>query len=344
MTRTCIVFAAAALALALPRPAIAQAPGQTEPPSAPFLEKRIPEELATEGVLLARNNLSLQIEQLADKWLVSLVDLTTGRVAASTKVDALPRDREAAVASLTHVVADLVNDVIGRRGAPAAAPPPAAPAPQPGLIDDRPERAAREVAELKYRRQSFRFGAELSLVTSGTGTTTTVGVARRWVVYQGDLDQQVEPVDFYAQVGRPDLGDAYKQRRILMYGGFVVGTIAAVTSVGIVLSHSTPDCANLQGQAYTDCRDNGRLDLTAPLVLFGVSGVGYLVGYYLYYHPHPISENEAKSLADAYNQGLRRQLGLPVVTQRTRLPALHDVHLTPYVAGSQAGLALSARF
>ena len=42
--------------------------------------------------MLSRRNLSLQIERVGDNLLVSLVDLNTGRVAASTKVDQLPAD------------------------------------------------------------------------------------------------------------------------------------------------------------------------------------------------------------------------------------------------------------
>lgn len=64
------------------------------------------------------------------------------------------------------------------------------------------------------------------------------------------------------------------------------------------------------------------------------------IGFYYYYHPHPISENDAKALADAYNQRLRRELGLPVVTR----PLLHDLKLTPFVARGDAGLTLGARF
>lgn len=65
------------------------------------------------------------------------------------------------------------------------------------------------------------------------------------------------------------------------------------------------------------------------------------IGFYYYYHPPPISENDAKALAEAYNQRLRRELGLPVVTRR---PLLHDLKLTPFVARGDAGLTLGARF
>jgi len=66
------LFLAWVVVMVLAHSAAAQAPGQTEPMTAAFLEKRVPEELATEGLVLSRRNLGLQVEQLADKWLVSL--------------------------------------------------------------------------------------------------------------------------------------------------------------------------------------------------------------------------------------------------------------------------------
>lgn len=55
-----------------------------------------------------------------------------------------------------------------------------------------------------------------------------------------------------------------------------------------------------------------------------------------------VGDHEAKSLADVYNQRLRRELGLPVVR---REPLLRDVKLLPFIArGETGGLALGARF
>jgi hypothetical protein len=339
MNRTLVAW----MVLGLARSAAAQAPGQVEPVAAPFLEKRVPEELATEGVVLSRRNLGLQIEQLGDKWLVSLVDLTTGRVAASTKVDVLPADREAAVAAMTHVVAELASQIVGH----AEPPPPPAPEPKPAppqaapappttvIIDDRAERAARDVAELKYKRQSIRFGESYHVAVSAS----YVSVHRRWIAFQGDLDQELEPVDFYATVGRPDLGDAYMTRRHVMIGGYVVMAVGYLVALAVVADSygASDDCPILDSA----CRDQNKPDHTVPLIAFGIGTVGMGVGLYLHFHPHPIEENEAKSLADSYNQGLRVQLGLPVVSRR---PLLRDMKLVPYVTGHQGGLALTGRF
>lgn len=324
--------------LGIPGIAAAQAPGQVEPVSAPFLEKRVPEELATEGVVLSRRNLALQVEQLGDRWLVSLVDLTTGRVVASTKVDVLPADREAAVAAMTHVVSDLAAQIVGRAEPPPPPPPPAAaPPPPPVVIDDRAEREQRELAELKFRREALRFGN--TLVVAATGNV--VSVTTRWTVHQGDLDQQLEPEEFYAKVGRPDLGEEYASRRKLMIGGYVVGS--AALAIGIVVAFSSRTDCSVDQPDFSSCEHNNTQNfLTAYLVGSSLGLIGLSVGFWYQFHPHPITENEAKGLADVYNQRLRRELGLPVVR---REPLLRDVRLAPFIArGDARGLALTARF
>jgi hypothetical protein len=126
--------------------------GPPAPPTIPFLERRVPDELASEGVLLSRYDLALKVEQLRGKWRVSLIDLTGGDVAASSRIDALPTDREAAVAIVTQIAGELAAQLLGRTPAPrppvapggaaAGAPMPASthaptrgptPAPTPGL-------------------------------------------------------------------------------------------------------------------------------------------------------------------------------------------------------------------
>ena len=325
--------------LGLPGTAAAQAPGQIEPASAPFLEKRVPEELAIEGVVLSRRNLALQVEQLGDRWLVSLVDLTTGRVAASTKVEALPADREAAVATMTHVVSDLAAQIVGRSEPPPPPPVAAPPPPPPPAFDDRAEREQRELAELKFRRQALRFGDTWVVAAAGN----VVSVSRRWIVHQGDLDQELEPEQFYAMVGRPDLGEAYGSRRTAKIAGYVVGVLAVTAGSVLALSLQKECPIGASEPAFSMClADNRQTFYTAFGVGYGVGLIGLSVGLWYSFHPHPISENEAKSLADVYNQRLRRELGLPVVA---RAPLLRDVKLTPFIGRSDTGgLALSSRF
>ncbi len=307
--------------------AAAQAPGAApaaaavEPATAAFLEKRVPEELATEGVVLSRNQLGLKLEQVGDKWLVSLIDLGTDRVSASTKVDTLPPDREAAVAAMTHIVAELATQIVGHvERRPSTEVPPAPPV-APG-----PDRASSEVAELKYKRQAIRFSTTMVV---GSNTITPVQSGRGWRTYQGDLDEELKPREFYKLMGRPDLVDGYNRRRNLMIGGAVVAGLGYATMIGLFATF--PDVGS----------DSWKGHFTLTTAAFGVAFVSTWWTIYYYGRPHPIDVDDAKRLADAYNQGLRRQLGLPVAA---RQPLLRDLRLAPYVGGDSGGLVLAARF
>jgi hypothetical protein len=240
---------------------------------------------------------------------------------------------------MTHVVSDLAAQIVGRSEPP---PPPPAAAPPPPLspvFDDRAEREQREIAELKFRRQGLRFGDTWVVAAAGN----VVSVSRRWVVHQGELDQELEPEQFYALVGRPDLGEAYASRRTIRIAGYVTGGLVMVAGTVLALS-LRKDCPIDQGEpTFSMCFDDNRQSFYAAFgVSFGVGMTGILIGLWYSLHPHPISENEAKSLADVYNQQLRRELGLPVVA---REPLLRDVKLTPFIGRSDTGgLALSGRF
>jgi hypothetical protein len=327
----CLVF------IVLAAPSAAQPVAPSEPPSPPFLEKRVPEELAAEGVVLSRRNLGLTIEQLADRWLVSLVDLTTGRVVASTKVDVLPADREAAVAAMTHVVADLAAQVVGRAEPAPSAPPPAAP-PASAPVDDRAERAQREVAELTFRRQSIRF-SKVFLVGGGEIAT---GNRRNWTAYRGDLDAAMEPAEFYEQVGRPELVGSFRTRQVVKYVSMGVFVAGFTTSFALILGRTRKDCSSdLPFDEFEKCLDQPGPSAVPAYAALGVGTVGLYVWLWYALNPHPIRENEAKALADEYNQGLRGRLGLPVVA---RPPRIRDLKLTPYLGDRDAGVALTGRF
>jgi hypothetical protein len=309
------------------------AAAQPSPPSdvalTTYLEKRVPEELAVEGVVLSRDNLTLKVEQLGDKLLVSLVDLATARVAASTKIDQIPADREAAVASTTHVAADLVAQV---HGAPPVAPPSIPPPP----FDER--------AHERFQRQAIRFGATYDIDLNKYGAS----VHRRWLTFQGDLDQELEPEDFYRLVNRPDLGEEYHHRHTIMMGSAVVAGASFLTSVVFIVRMATvsqQDC-NINDPNFAMCVNNNvraqeqaRDTNVPPIFIFaGIGLVTGVVATYFRFNPHPISEGEAKSLADDYNQGLRKNLGLPTARRE------HHLHLAPFVTGRDGGLVLGGTF
>jgi hypothetical protein len=342
----CGVLAAAGTAHAqAPAPAPAQ-----EPPIATFLEKRVPDELAVEGVMLSRRNLSLKIEPVGDQVVVSLVDLTTGRIAATTKLDTLPPDREAAVAAVTHVVADLSRQI-----------GPQAPVP-PGETHD--ERVKAEVSELRYRRDSIRFGDRYEL-SAGKFPT----LSRYWVAYQGEQDHELDPVSFYKEVGRPDLGKIFahnidNRNTALFLGTVATGAsllllvIGAVSASGDVNANASPNCdvmmtpaqfsacvaagaAASQHQIDKSSQDFRNAAIPAAILFLG-GIVSYSVAFYYAHNAQPIGEDEAMSLADAYNHGLRHNLGLPTAG---REPLIRSLKLSPFTAtGTDGGLALGGTF
>ncbi|MBL8619680.1 MAG: hypothetical protein JNK64_00220 [Myxococcales bacterium] len=119
------------LAALLAAPAIATAqPAAPAPPAAPaspreaFLEQRVIEELAADGIVLARLDVVLALTPDGDALVIALVDPATGQARASTRLPQVPTDRDAAVATVTQVAATLATQV-------AAAAPPAGPADVP---------------------------------------------------------------------------------------------------------------------------------------------------------------------------------------------------------------------
>jgi hypothetical protein len=283
-------------------------------PTDTFLEQRVVEALAADGVVLSRLGVTLDVEQIGGKVLVSLVDQTTGRVAASTKVDALPPDPEAAVASLTQVASNLVSQVVGTKPASAEPPPPR---------DDAAERREREreLAELRYAREAIRFDDDVAV----TGHDGSVSTRREWFAYRGESRHRLSEEELYEALGRPDLARTYRRR---------VRTVATLAVVGLA--------AILGGSLYAGFGDTERDENLGIGVAIG-GGVA-LTGALIYgHHASPLGEGEAKRLADEHNQKLRRDLGLPHLGTSSR-PRIRDVQWAPVIGRDAAGLALTGRF
>ena len=149
------------LLLVLTGAAVAQAPRLTESMIQSALEASLAR--AAEGVRLLRLSLGVRIEPRAARWVVSLIDLTTGlttgRTAASTEVE-LPTDRDEAVAVLLREIVVLEARATGRRVPEDPVPPEEQEDPPPALLstEERAERVQRRAAELVFRQYSLRFG------------------------------------------------------------------------------------------------------------------------------------------------------------------------------------------
>jgi hypothetical protein len=316
-----VAFAGAAAAQPAPTepapPAPSEPPASTEPApaapseppgprSAPSLEKRVGEALASRGVALARHNFALRIEQSGERWTASLVD-RNGRAAASTHVDQLPDDPEAAAAALTNAVVELDAQVSQR------------------------------VNEFKFKLLSVRFAPSyLAEARLKRGT-------RQWQLYRGSRDQELGSPEFYQMVGRDDLAQAYQHRRYAMYGAYLTGGVAFGTAAVLTLineSHYEP-CNMIEGEGGLVCVNQQHRSLAPVIIALAVGLVGVGVGTYYQRTPQPIDEGDAKALADAYNRELRGKLGL---TAEAHAPRLRDLAVAPYAGGSGAGVAVGARF
>jgi hypothetical protein len=304
-----------------------------------FFEQRVIEALAADGIVLSRLGVTLEIEQIGDKVLVSLVEHSR-RVAASTRVDALPADRDLAIATLTRAAAELTRQLAGR-SAPVAPPEPATV--ERVELPPRDEAAEREVAELRYRRKAIRFGADLVIQGNQYGVSAT----RRWVAYRGESHQRLDPRQFYELLGRSDLADGYRSRRNTGMGLMIGGYAAMAGGLIYMLASLDFEGCSFNDPDYRACSDaqdrqNDRA-LTVGITAGVAGGLVALLGHYYWNRPHPISENEAKGLADRYNDDLRRQLGLPVAGTPPRR-RIRDVRWAPVLTANGASLAVGGRF
>ncbi len=304
-----VLVCALAGAAAAQTPAPAEpAPGEpaSGPGSAPALEQQVTDQLVAQGIALSRRNLGVRIEPGAGPWTVALVDVGNGRVAASVQVDA-PADPEAALPVVARAAADLAEQVDQR------------------------------VNALKFKLMSLRFDPRYEAPTRRSRAP------RQWQVFRGGRGEEVDTPEFFQLVGRDDLAISYRHRHTIMVGSFAVAVVGFATAAILTIESQSPltECETVQGDAGEVCLQKKHRTV-APIVVALAGGLaGVAVGTYLYRHPQPIDEDDARALADGYNQRLRGALGLRTAA---RPPRLRDVALVPYAGRTDAGLALGGRF
>ncbi len=313
----------AAPATAAPAPAAAAAVPLQE-----FLERRVVEELAAEGTVLGRLGFAVRIQVAGNTVEISLLDITSQRVVRATKIDSLATDREAALATVTQVVANLVaqqSQVTAApvEVAPAIAPNPAAP---PSMMN-------REEAEARFNREAIGFGSFVIINNQGAILATD---NRKWTAWQGELKTGLSHTQFYQLVNRPDLEKQRQSRRAT--GGLLIGASVAGYVASFLLFH--------YALSEVEVDDVGNSSGPSDLALYGsigllVASAGASLGGFAMMGTQPIDEGEAKRLAQKYNDDLRRKYGLPVVaTARSLRPDFRLTGIAPYVGENQAGLAV----
>jgi hypothetical protein len=278
--------------------ALATSAAYADAPLEAFLEQRVAEELAADGMQLSRLGVSLDVEVIGSKAIVSLVDPGTGRVVASTKLDALPVDREAAVASVTQVAANLATQL---------QPPPPGDLKQ-ALQDERAERERKEALEAQYKAAMIHFGHVAT--TDDLGATT--GTAS--VPLKGD--RRLGTIEFLREIERPDLVEQVRSRRRLGLGIAIAGgAVIAVGSYLIYRGRVTWGKCDGPSESHDECMSSAtrQLGFGMGTVLGGtvVAIIGEIVA-----RKSPISEQEVHDLADQHNAKLRQRF--EVTPQFTR--------------------------
>jgi hypothetical protein len=306
-----------------------------------FLEQRVAEELAADGTILSRLGVALEIEAVGDKLIVSLVDPATRRAVASTKLDSVPADREAAVAAVVQVTANLTAQIANQPAAASAD----ANLVVAALRDDRREQRARDDAEYKFRQEAISFGSELAMWSNGK--TTAVGSIT--VAYQGDMKRRLKATEFYNLVGRADLAESYDRRVAIGWTGIIGGGVASLAGAYLYAEHAfgISDC-DFSSPNYDACEADfeaqGAPYKTAGMVLMGGGLVAMFVGMYYWYNRNPVDESEVYSLAAEHNSKLRTKYGLPTASLRKPRKSDHSFAVTPALLGDGGGLSVMGRF
>lgn len=206
---------------------------------------------------------------------------------------------------------------------PAEAPPVATPVVAPAAPADN--------ADLQFQRKEIHIGSRVLIENHELVRDPR---SHRWTALRGDLETAMTPAEFYAAVGRDDLVERQRGRRRTAVQVFTLSGLSLFASVGLFTGYAVKDLDNGAGNT----KDHTLLYAGAATMF--LSGVLAAIGSA--YAAEPIDATEAKRLADHYNQGVRRELGLPSLSRRA--PVLRDVKLAPYVAERGGGLAMAARF
>jgi hypothetical protein len=299
-----------------------------------FLEQRVAEELTADGTMLSRLGVALDIEAVGDKLLVSLVDPATRRVVASTKVDRVPTDREAAVAAITQVAANLVAQL--------GTAPVAVPTQSTALADLK----RHTDAEYRYRQEMVTFEREFAISGNKDGVST-----RRWTVpVKGELKRPLEGRDFYLAVDRPDLAAQYSARSRRIWYGLLGGAAVGIGGLAVIGNASdlggASEC-DYSAPSYNQCEaDNDRRE--RPFALLGggmmlAGAVGMIVGGYYVFNRHPVAVSEWYDLAAQHNANVRRKYGL-TAERRARRQSTGTIVVAPYALGDGGGLSVAGRF
>jgi hypothetical protein len=128
-------------------------------------------------------------------------------------------------------------------------------------------------------------------------------VVSSWsTVYKGKYRQRLEPEDFYREVGRPDLAEAYASNSSQASWSSALATIGLLGTIG---GGSWWLAEGISSSYGADS------DTTLPIVITAGSAAMMVAGFVIMPDKvHPVSSSEALEMADEHNKKLKKELGL----------------------------------
>jgi hypothetical protein len=190
----------------------------------------------------------------------------------------------------------------------------------------------RKEALRQYRRERIAMGTG---IVAGNGYVGTYRTA-----HKGMSSKPLVGGAFYRAVGRPDYAKEYDEVYNNRWKG---GLIAGVGTLGFIGFGTWAMTAGIMSAA-----SDSDADWVTPSLLTGVS-VGAIIGGIWYARsqgdPHPVDENTRIELAEDYNDGVRKRLGLSTDdTGSMEDTEESNIQLSPFLSGSGAGLGVGGTF
>lgn len=120
--------------------------------------------------------------------------------------------------------------------------------------------------------------------------------SRRWLPFQGKDRKMLDHQSFYRLMGRDDLASAYSRNQGVQIGFLVGGLGAGVAGLAVL---------------YSAAQSHNHTTAYTGLGVMAGGAVLFMIAWNL--TVDPISEAEARELADEYNRNVMRRAGVPIV-------------------------------
>jgi hypothetical protein len=253
--------------------------------------------------------------------------------------------------ALVTAFTGVAGTALAAKSAPAEGAPPSTGLSQnaaKAVLETGPEKGG-VTARNQYDEQYIGF-EERTVVTVMSG----VGMVSNWSKpVLGKYRKPLHYEDFYKMVERPDLASSYETRRAVRIGFWAAGiaTIAVTTAVAIgsLASRDSCDSVGVSSPKFSTCveESGAKLESAVKVALIG-GGVGTLLVLVPFaINPQPIEPDEARRLADGYNEKLKAKLGIAQAdwpSPSTKVDSSLALSVSFFRGAGSGGILLGAHF